>query len=281
MSSPSRSDRVAPELVERVLEKLGLREPPSPDLSGLAELYSAWCRGIPFDNVRKLIWLREEIPGPLPGDAASDFLESWLLHGTGGTCWAGNGALHALLVSLGFEARRGYATMLVAPDIPPNHGTVSVEIEDASYLVDASILFHEPIPLVAGARIDHPAWGVRLHNADGNLRIAWRAFHMDPLECRIDSTLATREDFESFHEATRSWGPFNYSLSARRIDGDEVIGASFGKIASLNNPGPALLEDASPASRKSLLVDRLGISEEMADRLPDDQPLPAPPPRPA
>ena len=93
MSSSGKSDRVAarveaplaPALIERVLEKLELPESPSLDRAGLADLYDAWCRHVPFDNVRKMIHLREELPGPLPGDDAEDFLEAWLRHGTGGT----------------------------------------------------------------------------------------------------------------------------------------------------------------------------------------------------
>jgi len=271
---------LAPVLVERVLAKLGLSDPPGMNLGGLAEIYAAWCRGVPFDNVRKLIHLHEQIPGPLPGDDAEEFLEAWLAHGTGGTCWAGNGALQAVLASLGFAARRGYATMLAAPNLPPNHGTVIVAIEGRDFLVDASILFHEPMSLENGARVDHPAWGVAMHSEDGKLHVRWRPFHMT-LECRIESVAATRDDFVGFHEATRSWGPFNYALSARLNQGDSVIGASFGQHAALDAKGVlSLVESPSAQERTALLVDRLGISEEMAARLPPDQPLP-PPPKPA
>jgi N-hydroxyarylamine O-acetyltransferase len=276
------NDRLPAGLVERVLEKLGFASAPDPDRTGLGRLYEAWCRDVPFDNVRKMIWLREEIPGPLPGDDAQDFFEAWLAHGTGGTCWAGNGALHALLRSLGFETRRGYATMMAAPDIPPNHGTVVVDPGDGPLLlVDASVLFGEPLPLVAGAAVEHPGWGVRLReDEDGKLRLAWRAFHADPFDCRIEATDADRETFSRFHEVTRAWSPFNYSLSARRNVDHRVIGASFGRIARLEGTGPiAFDEEPSRESRKRLLVDELGISEEMADRLPEDLAMPPPPGR--
>ena len=39
---------------------------------------------------------------------------------------AGNGALHAMLMSLGFEAIRVMGTMHAAPEAPPTHGTVLV-----------------------------------------------------------------------------------------------------------------------------------------------------------
>lgn len=263
-----------------MLTGLGLPAAPEPDLAGLRTLYSAWCQRVPFDNVRKLIWLREGIAGPLPGDDADDYFEAWLTHGTGGTCWAGNGALQSLLVATGFQARRGYGTMMAAPDIPPNHGTVVVAIEGDDYLVDASVLFGEPLPLCAGARVAHPARGVSLRNDDdGKLRLAWRAFHADPFDCRIESTDASAEVFSRFHEVTRAWSPFNFSLSARLNVGDEVVGASFGQLAKLDGEGPIQFAEASTSKRKHLLTDQLGISEEMADRLPVDLETPSPPKR--
>src|ERR1043166_1095811 len=160
---------LAPDLLERVLMQLGLSERPAPALVGLQTLYAAWCRRVPFDNVRKLIHVRNHDPGPLPGDDAAEFFEAWLTYGTGGTCWAGNGALHALLVSLGFQASRGMGTMLVAPHIPPNHGTVLVTSGAPRYVVDASILHSEPLPLDASTPtgVTHPAWGVQCGMRDG------------------------------------------------------------------------------------------------------------------
>ena len=112
-------------LVESVLEKLGLAAAPAVDRAGLESLYHAWCRSVPFDNLQKLIHIRSGSAEPLPGDTPEEFFEAWLAHGTGGTCWAGNGALASLLAALGFAARRAIATMLVAPNLPPNHGSVS------------------------------------------------------------------------------------------------------------------------------------------------------------
>ena len=132
-------------LVERVLDRLGLSSRPEVSLAGLADLYGAWCRKVPFDNIRKLIHVRAGNPATLPGDTPNEFFEAWLAHGTGATCWAGNGALCELLTTLGFDARRAAATMMVAPGIPPNHGSVVVHFDDARYVTDASILFVDPV----------------------------------------------------------------------------------------------------------------------------------------
>ena len=100
---------------ERVLERLGFTAYPETTLAGLTRFYQAWCQRVPFDNIRKLIHVRTDNPATLPGDAPNEFLEAWLAHGTGATCWAANGALCELLTSLGFDTRRAAATMMVAP----------------------------------------------------------------------------------------------------------------------------------------------------------------------
>jgi len=46
--------------------------------------------------------------GPRPGDRAEHFFGARLALGTGGTCWAANGALHALLRKL-HEAKRAWS----------------------------------------------------------------------------------------------------------------------------------------------------------------------------
>ena len=81
------AEALAPALLERVLSKLGLSEPPSPTLEGLRTLYPAWCRKVPFDNIRQLIHRRSQDPSPMPGGDATEFFEAWLMYGTGGTCW--------------------------------------------------------------------------------------------------------------------------------------------------------------------------------------------------
>ena len=209
------AEALAPALLERVLSKLGLSEPPSPTLEGLRTLYPAWCRKVPFDNIRQLIHRRSHDPSPMPGGDATEFFEAWLVYGTGGTCWSGNGALHALLLSLGFEAARGLCTMLVAPAIPPNHGSVLVVYEGSRYVVDASILHSEPLRLDPDAPsvIVHPAWGVQCAKRDGQWYIRWRSmFSSDGLDCRFEAMSVTRDTFRERYEAARAWGPFNYEL---------------------------------------------------------------------
>lgn len=268
------------DFVDRILSEFGLSKRPSIDLDGLKELYGAWCRNVPFDNLRKLIHVTEQNPAPLPGDNALDFFNAWLAHRTGGTCWSGNGALQALLYSLGFPAIRGVATMLVVPDLPPNHGTVLVEMNDTRYMCDASIQHELPLQLDQ----NHPPdleefrWKLRLRHADNKWHIWWQPLHMlEGLECRLDFFPATHAEFQERYEMSRGWSPFNYELQTRKIIGDKTIGIGRGVYVELNTKGESTSRTISPEERQKLLVERLGYSEEIASKLPADRPTPPPP----
>ncbi len=267
-------------LLERVLEGLGLTRQPEPTLEGLRSLYAAWCRKVPFDNTRKLIHLRSGNQGPLPGSSAGDFLEHWLRFGAGGTCWAGAGALHAVLTSLGFDAVRGVGTMLVAPDVPPNHGTVLVRFDSGLCLVDASVLHGEPLPLRKDGetRIPHAAWGVRCSVREGRWHILWRPLNrLDGFECRLERYGASNEEYESFHARTRGWSPFNFQVTARINRAERAVGLAFGKRVSIESDGSVTQRDLSHAERQRVLIEEVGISEELVQLLPEDIPTPPPP----
>ncbi len=268
-------------LLDRILERLGFATRPEPTLAGLRDLYAAWNRHIPFDNVRKIVALHENTPGPLPGDDAADFFSAWLRDGAGGTCWAVAGALHALLTTLGFSAERGVATMMVAPDTPPNHGTVTVRLDRRRYAVDPSILHHEPLPLDegnGGTRIEHRAWGAESVQVDGHAVIRWRPPRRPQgLDCRIDRLGASRAAFAARHEATRRWSPFNFELYAQTHRGETMIAAAKGRRIVRDATGAEVESVFEGDDRLRWLVDELGISESLAARLPPDRPTPPPP----
>lgn len=253
---------------------------PATDLAGLSSLYAAWCRCVPFDNVRKLIHVRAERPEPLPGDDAQDFFEGWLAHGAGGTCWAGNGALFSLLDALGFETSRGIASMLAVPNAPPNHGTVRVRFGREQYLVDASMLHGEPLRLDEDREtaVDHPAFGVRCSKRDGRFHVHWRPLHLPQgFDCRIEHFDASEPEYHALHEQTRAWSPFNFQLSARIVKGNGVVGVGFGRRGEILPDGEMKGAPLEGAARTRLLVEELGMSAEIASQLPDDLPTPPPP----
>ena len=274
-------DTLSPALVERVLEKLGLRARPALDLAGLSTLYAQWCLRVPFDNIRKLLHLRSGNPSPLAGDEPTEFFEAWLAHGTGGTCWPGNGALDALLCNLGFETTRGVATMMASADPPPGHATVVVQLDGRRYVVDASILHGEPLLLEqTPTAVAHPAWGVQCTLRDARWHIFWRPLHRpEGFDCRVEYLDATRDDFRRRHEMTRQWSPFNYAVTLRQNRADQVIGTAFGKRVEIGTDGNILQQPLARAEQLRQLIEEFGISEELVMALPEDSPIPPPPAR--
>ena len=269
-----------PALQEQVLLRLGFAQRPEPTLAGLRTLYAAWGRSIPFDNVRKLIQVRSGGTGPLPGYTPVNFFTAWLRYGTGGTCWSNAGAMHALLASLGFHTVRGVATMLAAPDLPPNHGTTRVSFGPEHYLVDGSMLHGEPLRLdeQTETATEHPAWGVRCGRRDGHWFIAWRPLHkVDGFACRLERFGASQAEYQDSYEQTRGWSPFNYEVSARRNLGEEVVGVGFGHAVTLHADGSVSRTPIERAERDRVLIESVGLSEEIVAQLPADEPTPPPP----
>lgn len=272
---------LSPRLLEQVLARLNLPGRVELTPEGLKAVYHAWCHSVPFDNIQKLIHVRNGKSGPLPGSTAEDFFSSWLEHGTGGTCWAGSGALAGLLNTLGFQVERGIGTMLIAPDLPPNHGTVRVKFEGgASCLVDSSILHHEPLVLHACgiSQVNHQAWGVKATRQSGRWHLHWRPLHMpDGFVCRYESFGQGGTDFEERYEQTRGWSPFNYQLYIRQNRSDDVAGIAFGNLVQLRANGLTSSRPVHTTERIRMLVEDFGYSEEIATRLPPDIATPPPP----
>jgi N-hydroxyarylamine O-acetyltransferase len=277
MSLPT--EALSMDVLERVLSRLELAERPAPTLDGLQTLYAAWCRKVPFDNVRKLIHLHSHAPGPLPGDDPSEFLEAWLTYGTGGTCWAGNGALHAVLVSLGFDAIRGMGTMHAAPEAPSTHGTVLVTW-GTWYVVDASIMHGAPLPLHESepTGVTHPVWGVHCTKRDGTWFIRWRPLHQpEGIDCRLQYLHVSRETFRARHEQSRAWSPFNYAVYARTIRGETMVGVAHGQRVAFDSAGGVSHTPMNGDDRLRVFVDELGMHEGIVQQLPPDAPTPPPP----
>lgn len=261
--------------VVAVLEKLGV-EWPDPDLGGLQAVYAAWCRGVSFDNVLKLIHVAGREPGPLPGSTAESFFDAWLEHGTGGTCWSGNGALHDLLATLGFDVERVIATMLSSPHVSePNHGSVVATVDGERWLVDASILAGFPIRLRNAGEPADDGPLPRFAWLEGRPAILWRtASAPEGFHCRIERIGADAAEWDDRHQRTAGWSPFNYQLSARILVGEASVGVAHGQRYAVEPDGSVSVEELEPSARARFLVEVLGIAEGVAARVPDDRPLP-------
>lgn len=214
---------LAPQLAQRVLERLGFADPPPRDPSGLSAVYRAWCMNVPFDNTRKMIALRTGAEGPLPGTHAGDFFESWLAHGTGGTCWPSSNALFALLTSAGFDARRVVGSMRDLGVL--SHASVKVRIGGVDWLVDSSMLVNVPLPLEGAVFFgDDPVWPVEVEPVDGTHVIWWQA-PPNPayMPCRLLLDPAPYHEYFDGYERSRGRSPFNQRLYARINRPGELI----------------------------------------------------------
>lgn len=225
MSSPNeRSSALNDKLRERVLKRLGFASPPAVSLDGLRAVYRAWCASVPFDNVRKMIALRNAAKGPLPGGNALDFCQSWLEHGAGGTCWPTSNALCEMLCSLGFEAQRLAGSMCDVGVL--NHASGKVVLDECAWLVDSSLLHNVPLPLKQEVVVHEDAVFRTELEAEKGSHVVW--MHLPPhssyLPCRLFPDGVSHAFYLAQYEESRAQSVFNQSLYARRnLPGEMLV----------------------------------------------------------
>ena len=246
--------------VDEVVELLGFAERPVPDLDGLRALYSAWCRCVPFDNLRKLVALHYEMP-ELPGIDPADFFAAWQFTGAGATCWGGNNAIHALLTGLGFEAELWGASMF---DVDMNHGTTIVPIDGTRWVVDTAIHCDVPLPLVDGEQtsVDHAGFVVTARPDPGGWLIDIPT--PDPgflLPCRLHREI----DYaitEEANEKSRGSSPFNDDVMAGINDDTGVWMLRNGTLARFDASGTTT-SGLTAAEVDEWLVEIVGHSPQL------------------
>ena len=116
-------------LRERYLELLAV-DVRVPDRSTLARLVRAHLERVPFENLSKLYYLRNEGLRTIP--ALPRYLDGISRLGFGGTCYSNNYYLFSLLQALGYQARFCGADMSAA-DV---HTTIRVRLGAREWLVD-------------------------------------------------------------------------------------------------------------------------------------------------
>jgi N-hydroxyarylamine O-acetyltransferase len=211
-------------ILTRVLLAFGLIGDIPATTEGLFEIYAAWCRKVPFDNIRKSIDLAGG--GRLTGLSASEFFENWLEHGTGGTCWPSSNALCTLLRTLGFDARRVAGSMYDLGVI--NHGTVKVRVNGQDWLTDTCMLTYRPIPVNRELFIDNSKGAAIEVEPVGDSHVIWYDFAPSPVfvPCRLHLDPADADLYEERYERfSREYSPFNTRLYFRTggPDGASVI----------------------------------------------------------
>ncbi len=211
-------------LLTRVRLALGILGEMPVSVDGLFKLYAAWCREVPFDNIRKMIDLSGG--GRLSGLSAFEFFENWLEHGTGGTCWPSSNALCTLLRSLGFDARRVAGSMYDLGMI--NHGTVKVRIDGEDWLADTCMLTHRPVPVNGEFFVDNSNEARIEVEPVEHSHVIWYDFVPSPVyvPCRLSTDPVDAALYEERYEVfSREYSPFNDRLYFRTggPDGASVI----------------------------------------------------------
>jgi N-hydroxyarylamine O-acetyltransferase len=264
-----------------VLSRLGLPRSLPNDLVGLTRAYGAWCRNVPFDNVSKRVFFADP-SGELPGGDATAFFESFLAHGTGGTCWSTSTALHALLSSLGFPARRAAGTMMMGNDPPParlTHGTVLVRAGGRDHLVDTHMLTATPLPLVRGENTSVPGpFGARTEPGEplgGLFRVFFQPWNGRPeMSCLLEREEVDAAFIRERHLLSRNSGPFNGQLYVRRHTPDGHALVVRGSHVAVSREGATTTTPMATRADRDARLAALGFSTAIIARIPDDEPLP-------
>lgn len=258
------------DLLERILGRFGFSGPPTIDRQGLDRLYAAWCLHVPFDNTRKLIALRTGAAGPLPGIDPVDFLETWLEHGPGGTCWPSCNALFAVVAACGFDAQRTTASMMDMG--APNHGTIVVRLGDDDYLVDSSMLLNRALRLRTEETVvdEDPLRPVEYETVDGAIRL-WFTSPVQPegsyLPCRLLTRGVAEPVFQGAYEASRHAGPFNHHLVITQNFTDRVEAFHGSRQVTRRPDGVLETNEHDASSLREALLATLRLSPEFLQSL--------------
>jgi hypothetical protein len=256
------------DLIAAVLDRLGVRPGPVPDLAGLTDLYRQWCRRVPFDNIRTLIHAAGGQPGAAPGFPAARFFADWLDSGTGGMCATAAVALHALVSAAGYDAMLVMAG--IGSETEPNHITVAVTLAGQRYLLDTFHLGEKPLPLEVGTVPGMaPAHAVTIERRG----LAWRLTYPGALRRRYHTCVLMRADPPAKQVADVCLGRppirplpgFDKTVFARINTANEVITVMGGAVIRTQLDGESTFPDQVPPA--VVLEKEFGISAEQVEKL--------------
>lgn len=252
-----------------------MKNKPTLDLVGLNQLYAAISASIPFDNIQKRIWFASDRKKPVTGGDPREFFENWVRHGTGGTCWAGNGGMFALARALGFQARRMAGSVIVA-NYPQggNHGSVLVTLDGIEYVFDHTFGAFKVAPLTPGNRA---STGTGIHNievipVDGGFEIF---FHLGWTEDALPFRTEPEHDpvdhsfFLARYDHASRVGFFNDTLLISRRFVDSTV--TIGRMNKIVISAAGLTKTALTTDhRDEVLIQELGLSPEVVSMIPPD-----------
>jgi arylamine N-acetyltransferase len=268
-----RTDLRAP-IFERVLERFGFSGRPDPTRETLDEVVKQWSRLVGYDNVLKRIHIAEQHTGAFPSMDPNEFFTAWLKHGVAAGCWPSTEAMYGLLSLIGFRVSRLAGTMPEVPDpLLPAHAGLDVVVDGRTYRADPSLGAEAALELVDGvatrqASQAHGIW------CEGDRIVRWRPGHMrSPLSTVMWLKDLSYAFYAYRNEATKAFSIFNYSLYVRKNQDDGVLTYGRGALVTVTPAGELSAAPVEPRHARELLVERFGLSEEIAARVPivDDE----------
>ncbi len=266
--NPSAQSSLDADRLDAYLNRIGLRERPSPGREALDAIVAAHLRRIPFENIDVLLGR----PIDIALDAVFDKL---VTRERGGYCFEHNTLLAAALTALGFEvvplaARVRYGVDEGVPT-PQSHLLLRVRIAHRDYIADAG--FGGPNPPCALPLSEPAPEGLpyRLVSAPPGAA-SGGAFHL------LDLELATADGWAKLYRfdlspqawidyAARNWyvcthpdSVFLHRLMAARTDGNVRLTMTNGELTERDADGAShhLLLD-TPAEIVATLRERIGV----------------------
>jgi N-hydroxyarylamine O-acetyltransferase len=267
------TEAVAAPVLRTVVARLGLRPPIPLTADGLQHVFRAWCRSTGYDNVGLALRAAAGNEGAVPGFPAQQYFENWLAHGMSNLCFANSEALRALLRHLGFAAERCRGSMGSSVSVlgAYKHGSVVVNIDSETYLVDPTFLAEHPLRLVAGQRTSAGVRPLRIwSDTDGTIR--WQipqgrfnaVFTVEEVGCNFQT-------FHEEHEKTKqglAYGRlYKYKLFVRRnVDGGTRTYDN-GAIITKSR-GEFSIKKVLPGELLEILSRYFGLSSAIVRRIP-------------
>lgn len=257
------------ETSELVLKKLNIKEIDQCSLNNLSKFYQEWCRLIPFDNLMKTHKLVADINASLPGVTAEEFFCDWLKYGVGGTCWAGNGAIFALLRTMGYNAEFVAGCMLSDPldkSSSLGHGSIIVTLDEGEFLIDATMLHGVPINLVPNES-SNKTFYFRVERRDDKFQIKWRPLGRNYSFFQINKRNLVESEIFTLHEASRGLSKFNGSPIIRMARSSSLIGVVRGDLIIRDEQGVETFQNADQFCFSQTLVNKFYINQEFSNQI--------------
>ena len=132
-----------------------------------------------------------------------------------------------------------------------------------------------PLPIQEGEFLGkgHPASKTRFEINEGLWHLLWHPPHrIEGLWCRLEKLDVSTLDFNCYHEVTRTNSLFNSALYIRMNQPEEIATVAFGERVTVGRDGQARKAPLPKSGRVRVLIEEFGISEEMAVKIPPDEP---------